>query len=211
MSQSWLENHGLWCRQTFVDTVARVLIFRVHSVELGFWFSSARGAMAGSGRKRPSTGGEKDSSKQSKTKASSDSGISHYPLHEVLTEAQACLATELKDWGWQISSQGSSWLICKKQSQSEAFRKDLQAKDPLDFAGVSAFDKQEYAAAMKKYGCYECCVTYSWFDPLRFAHRAIPPALRFLPVFQLWFRGSGSDYNFLCSLSGCSGERVRIT
>eukprot|EP00439_Symbiodinium_sp_Y106_P077510 s665_g16.t1 len=146
--------------------------------------------MAGSGRKRPSTGGEKDSSKQSKTKASSDSGISHYPLHEVLTEAQACLATELKDWGWQISSQGSSWLICKKQSQSEAFRKDLQAKDPLDFAGVSAFDKQEYAAAMKKYGCYECCVTYSWFDPLRFAHRAIPPALRFLPVFQLWFRGS---------------------
>ena len=36
MSQSWLENHGFWCRQTFVDTVARVLIFRVHSVELGF-------------------------------------------------------------------------------------------------------------------------------------------------------------------------------
>ena len=54
---------------------------------------------------------------------------------------------------------------------------DLRALDPVDSDGVSAYDASEYKRWMKKSGAYECNVCLSAFDPGRFTHMSIPPAL----------------------------------
>ncbi|CAE7283149.1 unnamed protein product [Symbiodinium sp. CCMP2592] len=93
-------------------------------------------------KKRPSLASQKAAASSSKKpKATTDAaGIGSHPLIEALNEAQACLAGELKDHG------------CNCQMQQTCLHHDLQGKEPLDFAGVSAYDKQDFAAAMKKYG-----------------------------------------------------------
>ena len=49
--------------------------------------------------------------------------------------------------------------------------------DPVDAAGIGAFDLASYKRNMKKHNEYECCVVLTDMNALSFTHTSIPPGM----------------------------------